>query len=533
MRKQRPKTKISSTELKGLKALIFCFILSFFLGCATGGGEGPFFFSSENSRRGAVEGGEPIPEDLPYDSEEQLREEELRRQAEEEAARIAMEERLAEEQRIAEDAQRRAEMEAAQRAAAEEARRKQEEEAKLAAEKQRQAAAEAEKQRQAAEQARLAEEKRRAEEEAARLAEEEARRKQEEEAAAAMAETPPEEEQEEILDEETSTVEPVGDEITPPPVPQEPLTPDFVLTGFKDQEIKVILEGEGWIMANPGPTISFLRKEYSPTGQSIFYLKASENGEYTLFYSRSAAVGIEKRVVLLKIVPEHGTEETTAEVIQEPQQPAAGAPAAPPAPAETPSAPAVVRQPDESAGVQSPDQQKTPAQPGIQGQQQQTVPEVPSVPRVPSVPAPEAPRATEQIQPPAVVRDLASPPALPKEPSDNVDVPPAPTPSQTELGTLEEKELKDTFDALRNNPADQNTAIKVGETFLQRFGKSNLAAEILYYLGQIYETQGPNVDRQKAYDYYSRAYNDYPISPYSRKSKERMNYLEQFYLRLP
>ena len=518
MRKQRPKTKISSAEDKGLRALIFCFILSFFLGCATSGGERPFFFSSENSRRGAVEGGEPIPKDLPYDSEEQLREEELRRQAEEEAARMAMEERMAEEQRIAEDAQRRAEMEAAQRAAAEEARRKQEEEAKLAAEKQRQAA-EAEKQRQAAEQARLAEEKRRAEEE--------------EEAAAGMPE-PEEEETEDFYDEETSTLEPAGDEITPPPVPQEPLTPDFVLTGFKDQEIKVILEGEGWIMANPGPTISFLRKEYSPTGQSIFYLKASENGEYILFYSRSAAVGIEKRVVLLKIVPEHGTEETTAEVIQEPQQPAAEAPVAPPAPLETPSAPAVVRQPGESAGA--PAQQETPAQPDTQAQQQQAVPQVPSVPQVPatpSAPAPEAPRATEQIQPPAVVRDLASPPVLPKEPSDNVDVPPAPTPSQTELGTLEEKELKDTFDALRKNPADQNTAIKVGETFLQRFGKSNLAAEVLYYLGQIYETQGPNVDRQKAYDYYSRAYNDYPISPYSRKSKERMNYLEQFYLRLP
>ncbi len=510
MRKQRPKTKISSAEDKGLKVLIFCFILSFFLGCATGGGEGPFFFSSENSRRGAAEGDQPVPKDLPYDkdlsydSEEQLREEELRRQAEEEAARMAMEERLAEEQRIAEDA----EMEAARRAAEEEARRKQEE-AKLAAEKQ-----------QAAEQARQTEEKRRAEE-AAGIAEEEA---------AGMPE-----ETEDFHDKETSTLEPAGDEIIPPPVPQEPLTPDFVLTGFKDQEIKVILEGEGWIMANPGPTISFLRKEYSPTGQSIFYLKASENGEYTLFYSRSAAVGIEKRVVLLKIVPEHGTEETTAEVIQESesQQPAAEAPGPLPAPAETPSVPSVVRQPGESAGA--PVQEETPAQAAdIQGQQQQTIPKVPSVPQVPSVPAaPEASRATEQIQPPAVVRDLASPPALPKEPSDNVDVPPASTLSQTELGTLEEKDLKDTFDALRKNPADQNTAIKVGETFLQRFGRSNLVAEILYYLGQIYETQGPNVDRQKAYDYYSRAYNDYPISPYSRKSKERMNYLEQFYLRLP
>lgn len=521
MRKQRPKTKISSAEDKGLRGLIFCFILSFFLGCATGGGEKPFFFSSENSRRSAIEGGQPIPEDLPYDSEEQLREEELRRLAEEEAARMATEERLAEEQRIAEDAQRRAEMEAAQRAAAEEARRKQEEEAKLAAEKQRQAA-EAEKQRQAAEQARLAEEKRRAEEEA--------RRKQEEQAAG-MPE--PEEETEDFYDEKTSTLEPAGDEITPPPVPEEPLTPDFVLTGFKDQEIKVILEGEGWIMANPGPTISFLRKEYSPTGQSIFYLKASENGEYTLFYSRSAAVGIEKRVVLLKIVPEHGTEETTTEVTQDSQQPEAGAPVSPPTPLETPSAPAVVRQPGESAGA--PAQQEIPAQSDIQEeeQQQQTVPEVPAVPQVPSVPAPETPKATDQIQPPAVVRDLTPPPALPKEPSDNVDVPPAPVPSQTELGNLEEKELKDTFDALRQNPADQNTAIKVGETFLQKFGKSNLAAEVLYYLGQFYETQGPNVDRQKAYDYYSRAYNDYPISPYSRKSKERMNYLEQFYLRLP
>ncbi len=515
MRKQRPKTKISSAEHRWLTAFIFCLTLSFFLGCATSSTEGPFFFSSEHSRRGAAEGGETIPEDLPSDSGE---DEELRRLAEEEAARIAMEERMAEEQRLAEEAQRRSEEEAAQKAAQEEAARKaQEEEA---------AAQEAEKERQAAEAKRLAEEaQRRSEEEAAqKAAQEEAARKAQEEAAAQANE----EIDEEFTDEETSTLEPAGDEITAPALPEESLTPDFVLTGFKDQEIKVILEGEGWIMANPGPAINFLRKEYSPTGQSIFYLKASENGEYMLFYSRSAAVGIEKKAILLKIVPQEGTQNATTEETPQTQEPTT-TPAVE-KPIETPKAPAVIRQPGETTPTQSQDIPE-------QQSQQPTVPSVPDVPQVPAtptVPAPEGPKTAEQMQPPAVVRDLATPETAPQEPSDNVDVPPTTTPpTQSELNNLEEKQLKDTFDALRSNPNDQASAIKVGEAFLQRFGRSNLAAEVLYYLGQIYETQGPNVDRQKAYDYYSRAYNDYPISPYSRKSKERMNYLEQFYLRLP
>ena len=106
-----------------------------------------------------------------------ISDEEIRKQAEEKAAKEAAEKKAAEEQAAREAAEKKAAEEQAAREAAEEAQRQAEEEAQRQAEEEARRQAEEEAQRQAEEEAR-----RQAEEEAQRQAEEEARRQAEEEA---------------------------------------------------------------------------------------------------------------------------------------------------------------------------------------------------------------------------------------------------------------------------------------------------------------------------------------------------------------
>jgi hypothetical protein len=69
--------------------------------------------------------------------------------------------------------------------------------------------------------------------------------------------------------------------------------------------------------------------------------------------------------------------------------------------------------------------------------------------------------------------------------------------------------------------------------FLQRFPFANEGAEFLYRLGQLYEADNDIRNFDRSYSYYNRVFNDYPISPYSRLSKERMDFLNRFYIRIP
>lgn len=451
MRKQWRKTKISSMGRIG-RFLALSWFISFLFACvSTYSGEDPFFLSSENSRReDLAEEDKQQPEDLPEETETQL--------AEQEAARLAEEQRRAQEEaaRLAEEERRAADQLAQEEAARQAAEKQRQEEARLWAQQEQQA---------------------------------------------------------------ISTTEPAGDDLgSQQAQEQEAVVPDFVLTGFKDEEIKVILEGEGWIMANPGPIIRFLRKEYSPTGQSIFYLKAAEDGEYMLFFSRSAAVGIEKRAVLLKVVPRESQKQQAQTTTQTT------------APAQPQTTPQDVQP--------SPQQQRQPATPGATTPPQQT----PAAPTLPQQTAPSAPSPglDENQAPAAVVRDLTPPETTPAESTTPAEETKPATPVQVpteisdqELANMSEKDMKTVFDALKANPNRMMEAARIGDAFIQKFRKSNLSAEVLYNLGQLFEQPSPNVDRQKAYNYYSQAYDNYPISPYSRLSKERMSYLEQFYLRLP
>jgi hypothetical protein len=74
---------------------------------------------------------------------------------------------------------------------------------------------------------------------------------------------------------------------------------------------------------------------------------------------------------------------------------------------------------------------------------------------------------------------------------------------------------------------------RLTQIYLQRFGLNDDGAEILYKLGQLYEQNSPQRNIARAYGYYTQVYNNYPISPYSRMSKERMDYLDRFYIRIP
>ncbi|NIZ40413.1 hypothetical protein PVA45_02650 [Entomospira entomophila] len=95
--------------------------------------------------------------------------------------------------------------------------------------------------------------------------------------------------------------------------------------------------------------------------------------------------------------------------------------------------------------------------------------------------------------------------------------------------TLSKTDLKKAFDLVWQERVYQLLATELGETFVTRFKADPVSAEVLYRLGQIYEAQGEDRDLRRSYNYYRRVFEQYPITQYSRLSKERMDHLDRFF----
>ncbi|NIZ47083.1 hypothetical protein PVA44_02565 [Entomospira nematocerorum] len=95
--------------------------------------------------------------------------------------------------------------------------------------------------------------------------------------------------------------------------------------------------------------------------------------------------------------------------------------------------------------------------------------------------------------------------------------------------TLSQADLKKAFDLVWQEKVYRLLATELGETFVTRFKADPVSAEVLYRLGQIYEVQGDDRDLRRSYNYYRRVFEQYPITQYSRLSKERMDYLDRFF----
>ncbi|MCL2520926.1 MAG: hypothetical protein FWE37_08030, partial [Spirochaetaceae bacterium] len=71
------------------------------------------------------------------------------------------------------------------------------------------------------------------------------------------------------------------------------------------------------------------------------------------------------------------------------------------------------------------------------------------------------------------------------------------------------------------------------QSFIRRFPNNNDAAELLFRLGQFFENNDSRRNMQRAYSFYQQAYQNYPLSPFSRLSRERMDFLNRFFIRIP
>jgi TPR repeat protein len=93
-------------------------------------------------------------------------------------------------------------------------------------------------------------------------------------------------------------------------------------------------------------------------------------------------------------------------------------------------------------------------------------------------------------------------------------------------------ELKQVFDLLWQERVYAKLALELGDAFVVRFKNDPMSAQVLYRMAQLYEGQGQERDLRRAYNYYRRVFEEYPITPYSRLSKERMDYLDRFFFQI-
>ncbi|NIZ18409.1 hypothetical protein [Entomospira culicis] len=98
--------------------------------------------------------------------------------------------------------------------------------------------------------------------------------------------------------------------------------------------------------------------------------------------------------------------------------------------------------------------------------------------------------------------------------------------------TLGQAELKRAFDLLWQEQIYHLLATELGETFVARFRADPVSAEVLYRLAQIFENHTQARDLRRSYNYYRRVFEEYPITPYSRLSKERMDHLDRFFFQI-
>jgi hypothetical protein len=97
-------------------------------------------------------------------------------------------------------------------------------------------------------------------------------------------------------------VAPVATPAPEKPAPQpENISPDRVITGAINELVVLAIDGEGWMMNNPGSDVTLLRKEYSATGQTRFTLRGSVAGDYTLRFNRNTAGGMVTYIVSFKV----------------------------------------------------------------------------------------------------------------------------------------------------------------------------------------------------------------------------------------